>query len=39
MKELTNPNWIKLKGILFLAVGIAAGALLVIEQPSVFSAS
>jgi len=35
MKELTNPNWIKLKGILFLAVGLAAAALLVVEQPSI----
>jgi hypothetical protein len=34
MKDLTNPGWIKFKGLLFLAVGIAASILLVLEQPS-----
>ncbi len=34
MRDLTNPNWIKLKGILFLVVGILSGLLLVLEQPS-----
>jgi hypothetical protein len=33
MKDLTNPNWIKAKGILFLIAGIAAAALLLIEAP------
>jgi hypothetical protein len=34
MKDLTNPAWIKAKGILFLLVGIAAGTLLVLENPT-----
>ena len=34
MKDLTNPKWIKLKGILFLVIGILASALLVIENPN-----
>ena len=34
MKDLTNPGWIKAKGILFLLVGILAAVLLVLEQPS-----
>jgi hypothetical protein len=33
MKDLTNPNWIKLKGILFLIVGILASVLVVLENP------
>jgi hypothetical protein len=34
MKELTNPAWIKIKGILFLIIGILSSALLIIESPS-----
>lgn len=34
MRDLTNPRWIKLKGILFLIMGVLASALLVLEQPS-----
>ncbi len=34
MKDITNPDWIKAKGILFLAVGIAAAALLWLEHPT-----
>lgn len=34
MKDLTNPRWIKLKGALFLSLGILAGALLILEQPT-----
>ena len=34
MKDLTNPIWIKIKGILFLLVGICASALLIIENPT-----
>jgi hypothetical protein len=34
MKDLTNPFWIKLKGALFLLLGLAASALLLVEQPS-----
>lgn len=34
MKDLTSPTWIKVKGILFLLVGILAAVLLVLEQPT-----
>jgi len=34
MKDLTNPAWIKAKGILFLLVGVLAATLLVIEHPT-----
>ncbi len=34
MKDLTNPRWIKFKGVLFLIVGVLAAALLVLEMPS-----
>ena len=34
MKDLTDPRWIKLKGILFLIVGILSAALLVFDNPS-----
>ncbi len=34
MKDLTNPAWIKAKGILFLFVGLAASILIVLEQPT-----
>ncbi|HWX22093.1 MAG TPA: hypothetical protein VN578_19500 [Candidatus Binatia bacterium] len=34
MKDLTHPGWIKLKGILFLLVGILSAVLLVLEHPS-----
>ena len=34
MKDLTNPFWIKAKGVLFLLVGILAAALVILEQPS-----
>jgi hypothetical protein len=32
MKELTDSRWIKLKGILFLVVGVLASVLLLIEH-------
>jgi hypothetical protein len=35
MKDLTNPGWIKLKGILFLLVGALAATLLLLEMPGV----
>jgi hypothetical protein len=35
MKDLANPNLIKLKGVLFLLVGLLAGLLLVLEHPTV----
>jgi hypothetical protein len=34
MKNLASPWWIKLKGFLFLGIGIVAGVLLIIDQPS-----
>lgn len=35
MKDLTDPRWIKFKGILFLIVGMLASALLVLEMPTI----
>ena len=32
MKDLTNPFWIKLKGLLFLLIGITAAALVVLDN-------
>ena len=32
MKDLTDPRWIKLKGILFLIIGLLSSALLLIEH-------
>ena len=34
MKDLTNPLWIKLKGILFLLIGIVAVILLFLDSPT-----
>jgi len=34
MKDLTNPTWIKFKGLLFLVVGLAASVLLFLEHPT-----
>ena len=34
MKDLTSATWIKVKGILFLLLGIAAAMLLVLEHPT-----
>ncbi len=34
MKDLTSAAWIKVKGILFLLLGLAAAALLILENPS-----
>ena len=34
MKDLTSATWIKMKGIMFLLLGIAAAALLILESPS-----
>lgn len=33
MTTLTNPRWIKAKGILFLLLGIIAASLILIEHP------
>jgi len=34
MKDLTSATWIKVKGLLFLMLGIAVAALLILESPS-----
>jgi hypothetical protein len=34
VKDLTHPRWIKLKGFLFLVVGMLSGALLLLEHPT-----
>jgi hypothetical protein len=34
MKNLTNPRWIKAKGLLFLFLGILSASLVVLESPS-----
>ena len=34
MKDLKSAAWIKAQGILFLALGLLAAGLLVLEQPS-----
>src|SRR5881296_1838652 len=34
VKDLTNPGWIKLKGALFLALGILSSLLLFLEHPT-----
>lgn len=34
MKDLTNPGLIKLKGILFLVMGVLAAVLLSLEAPT-----
>ena len=33
MTDLTNPTWIKLKGLFFLLIGILASTLLLLESP------
>ncbi len=34
MKDLTDPFWIKLKGVFFLLLGLLSAALILIELPS-----
>jgi hypothetical protein len=34
MKDLTDPRWIKLKGVLFLLAGLLAATVLVLEAPT-----
>jgi hypothetical protein len=38
MKDLTDSRWIKLKGVLFLIVGLLAAALLLLEHPEIKTA-
>ena len=33
MKDLTNPGWIKFKGILFLFTGLLCSLFLILEHP------
>ena len=33
MRDLTSATWIKVKGVLFLLLGLAAAALLILENP------
>jgi hypothetical protein len=32
MRDLSDPRWIKLKGLLFLFMGLLSGGLLLVEQ-------
>ena len=34
MRDLSDPRWIKAKGVLFLFLGLATSALLILESPS-----
>ena len=34
MQDLTNPIWIKVKGLLFLLIGIVAAVLLFLDNPT-----
>ena len=34
MKDLTNPSWIKLKGLLFLLIGLIAAILILLGDPN-----
>ena len=36
MRDLTDPRWIKLKGILFLCLGIIASGLILVETRSLW---
>ena len=38
MKDLTNPFWIKFKGILFLFIGIVAVVLIFLDSPTLKTA-
>jgi hypothetical protein len=38
MKELTDARWIKMKGLLFLVLGMAAVAVLLVEHPDLKTA-
>jgi len=33
MKDLSNPFWIKLKGVLFLVIGIVSAVLVFLDNP------
>jgi hypothetical protein len=35
MKDITDPRWMKFKGILFLVVGLLASGVLLVEHPEI----
>jgi hypothetical protein len=35
MKDITDPRWIKIKGVLFLIVGLMAAGILLFEHPEI----
>ena len=39
MRDLTDPRWIKAKGVLFVVAGLLAAALLLCEHPSLLDAA
>ena len=39
MRDLSNPAWIKIKGILFLFLGLLSASLLLLEHPSLRAAA
>jgi hypothetical protein len=38
MKDLTNPAWIKVKGLLFLFLGLLSATLLFLDRPTIRAA-
>ena len=34
MKDLTNPTWIKIKGLLLLLIGLVAATLIILDSPT-----
>jgi hypothetical protein len=38
MKDLANPFWIKMKGVLFLFIGIVAAILIFLDNPTLKTA-
>ncbi len=35
MRELANPRWIKIKGLLFLLLALLSSALLIVDRPTI----
>jgi hypothetical protein len=38
MRDLTDPRWIKLKGVLFAVMGLLASGILLVRSPSIETA-
>ena len=38
MRDLTDPRWIKIKGLLFLILGVLAVVLLLLQSPTIATA-